>query len=230
MDGRPVATRLELRVIARGVDQTAYLRSLNIPLSPASQATGRALDRLPAAARAQVVLRGLAFVDEYDIGHGRERHLAPTWTLRTTYYWTQVFPPGRDLVVAHRYEPAVGATVAAALSMPEYANSDDGRADRRTYCVDDAFMAALRAAPRMPDSQMANLTERRIRYVLTTGANWARPIGDFRMVIDKMSPDNLVSFCGTGVRRISPTRFEVRYQNFTPRQDVAVLLLSPIRN
>ena len=77
---------------------------------------------------------------------------------------------------------------------------------------------------------MANLTESRVRYVLTTGANWARPIGDFRMVIDKLSPSNLVSFCGTGVRRISPTQFEVRYRNFTPRQDVAVLVLTPIRN
>ena len=230
VDGRPVATRLELRVIARGVDQTAYLRGLGIPLSPARQATGRALDRLPAATRAEIVRRGLGFEEDYDMGHGMERHLSATWTLKTTYYWTQTFQPGRDTVISHRYEPAVGQSVASSLSLPDYANSDDGRTDRATYCVDDAFMAALRAAPRMPDSEMANLTESRVRYVLTTGANWARPIGDFRMVIDKLSPSNLVSFCGTGVRRISPTQFEVRYRNFTPRQDVAVLVLTPIRN
>lgn len=46
------------------------------------------------------------------------------------------------------------------------------------------------------------------------------------MVIDKGSTDNLVSFCGTDVRRISPTQFEVRYQNYTPDRDMHVLFLN----
>ena len=35
------------------------------------------------------------------------------------------------------------------------------------------------------------------------------PIGRFRLVVDKGAPGNLVSFCGEGVRKISPTRFEM---------------------
>ena len=45
------------------------------------------------------------------------------------------------------------------------------------------------------------------------------------MVIDKGLAANIVSFCGTGVRKISPTQFEVDYTNFTPTKEVAVLIL-----
>ena len=60
-------------------------------------------------------------------------------------------------------------------------------------------------------------------------SNWAGPIKDFRLVVDKGSPDNLVSFCGQGVRRIGPTQFEMKKSDFTPQQDLAVLILKPAR-
>jgi Domain of unknown function (DUF4424)/YARHG domain len=66
-----------------------------------------------------------------------------------------------------------------------------------------------------------------IEYVLTTGANWSGPIKDFRLVVDKGTPDNLISFCGQGVRKISPTQFELRASNFVPSSNVSVLVLTP---
>ena len=63
--------------------------------------------------------------------------------------------------------------------------------------------------------------------MLVTGANWAAPIRDFQMTIDKGQPNALVSFCGTGVKKTGPTTFAVHYTNFTPTSDVAVLLLEP---
>ena len=65
-----------------------------------------------------------------------------------------------------------------------------------------------------------------IGYILTTGGNWRSPIGDFRMVIDKGSPNAIISFCGEGVRRISPTQFEVRHRNWRPDRDLAILIVS----
>ena len=65
----------------------------------------------------------------------------------------------------------------------------------------------------------------RIEYILRTGANWAGPIGDFRLVVDKGEADSLVSFCGEGVKRISPTRFEMRKTDFTPERDLSILIL-----
>ena len=36
---------------------------------------------------------------------------------------------------------------------------------------------------------------------------------------------NLVSFCGEGIRKIAPTRFEMRKSDFTPKSDLYVLIL-----
>jgi hypothetical protein len=73
------------------------------------------------------------------------------------------------------------------------------------------------------------LSETWVDYILTTGANWAEPIGEFRLVVDKGSSNNLVSFCGEGVRKISPTRFEIRRRNYTPTSDLSVLILTGTR-
>jgi hypothetical protein len=66
-----------------------------------------------------------------------------------------------------------------------------------------------------------------LEYILTTGANWSGPIKNFRLVVDKGAPENLVSFCGQSVRKISPTQFELRASNFVPSSNVSVLILTP---
>ena len=60
---------------------------------------------------------------------------------------------------------------------------------------------------------------------LTTGAKCAGPIADFHLVVDKGAPDLLVSFCGDGVKKISPTQFELRHANFTLSRDLNGLTL-----
>ena len=62
-----------------------------------------------------------------------------------------------------------------------------------------------------------------------TPSNWRSPIGDFRLVVDKGKPGNLVSFCEDGVRKISPTQFEVRRKNWRPTRDLHVLIIEPRR-
>jgi hypothetical protein len=61
-------------------------------------------------------------------------------------------------------------------------------------------------------------------------ANWARPIGEFRLVVDKGDPANLVSFCADGAKRISPTQYEVRKTSFLPGTDLHILILKRSRN
>ncbi len=68
--------------------------------------------------------------------------------------------------------------------------------------------------------------ESRIAFVLTTGANWAGPIKDFSLTVDKGAPDALVSFCGQGVNKTGPTTFETQKTDFTPQRDLNVLILS----
>jgi hypothetical protein len=60
---------------------------------------------------------------------------------------------------------------------------------------------------------------------LDTGPNWSGPIRDFRLIVDKGSPKNPVSFCGSGVRKISATQFEMRKRDFIPKANLEVLIL-----
>ncbi|HYJ84168.1 MAG TPA: DUF4424 domain-containing protein [Allosphingosinicella sp.] len=215
--GRTVAMAVERRALVKGVDRTAELKGFGL----APDSDGAALDRLPPADRSRLLALGLAAIDEYDDGRGWERHLVPAWVEKESWHWDQLFPAGRDLVVEHRYVPGTGGSVDAALGFPEFRASAEGRAMIRDYCVEPAFLAGLdrlrRSAPATP--------EQRIGYVLTTGGNWRSPIGDFRLVVDKGAPANLVSFCGDGVRKISPTRFEMRKSNWRPDRDLRILIV-----
>jgi len=211
VDGRRVTMAVELKALVDGVDRTALLAALG--LTP--EAGGEALDRLPAADKTRLVKLGLA-AREGD-------HLAPDWAVRERWYWEQIFPAGRDLAVEHLYAPGTGGSVDAALALPGFRASPEGRAMMSDYCVDSAFLAGLDRLYR----RGGGLPEMRLGYILTTGGNWRSPIGRFRLVVDKGAPANLVSFCGEDVRKISPTRFEMVKTNWRPERDLKVLIVTP---
>lgn len=217
VDGRRVAMKVERKAMLGGVDRTALLARLGL----APDSDGDSLGRLKPTDKATLVKLGLAEPDEYDAGRGWERHLTPAWTVKESWFWAQVFPAGRDLAVEHRYVPGTGGTVDASLGFPEFRAAPEGKAMIRDYCVEPAFLAGLDRLRR----RSAATPEQRIGYILTTGGNWRSPIGDFRLVVDKGAPANLVSFCAEGVRKISPTRFEMRRKNWRPDRDLKILIV-----
>jgi hypothetical protein len=222
VNGRRVATNVEQKAVHNGVDHSDMIRGLGLPLSPRGEATMQALATLPQPQIDMLIQMGLLEDRSWTDGGVRRLDLVPLWTLKTTHYWTQVFPAGRELDVRHRYAPAVGGSVGSSFGYPVTAEGDQAAEDAARYCADDAFMASAR---RMRTRGLY-LRETWVDYILTTGANWAEPIGDFRLVVDKGRSRNLVSFCGEGVRRISSTQFEIRRRNFTPTRDLSVLILT----
>lgn len=227
VDGKPVTAHIEQKAFSRGIDRSAFLRSLGVPLAPQLEVTIKALDALPKASQRRLVRMGLAISNDYDAGKGWEHHLQPTWTLQTTYYWDQVFPAGRELAVEHDYTPSVGETTGTSVEDDWFKTSPDYRRMTRKYCLDAGFMAAVAKAKRAVGPDRQAFFEKRIDYVLSSGANWKAPIGDFRLVIDKGDPGALTSFCMDGVSRISPTQFEARKTNFRPSRDLSILILVP---
>lgn len=240
VDGKTVAAQLELKAVANGVDQTALLRRLRVPLWPFRDSTSKALNRLPAATQDQLVALGLIAEEmaqtQADPASGSKakpapRQFRPLWTLKTTYYWKQTFPAGRVLSVEHRYQPVVGSWVSNYWEFdPDPDMVDDERAQMQAqkvqYCVDDAFVSTAHALNKS-GAWKSEVTSQFLQYVLVTGANWAGPIGDFTMTVEKAKTRDLVSFCGDGVRKIGPTTYQVHYVNFTPTKDVSVLYLEP---
>jgi len=229
VDARPVATEVEQRVTAFDIDRTKYLRDLGIPLAPHLAATNAAIDRLPPEKRDEVLRFGLAEVEEYDAGQGMQKHLAARWALATTFYWQQTFPAGKEIVIEHEYKPSVGASVQTDLGAPSAVKEAWYDDYRSKYCINKELIATVDRLRQVSKSEFgAPFSEQRIEYILKTGANWSGPIKSFHLVVDKGDAASLVSFCGDGVKKISPTRFEVSKSDFTPDGDLAVLILKKI--
>jgi hypothetical protein len=219
VDGRPVAAQVEQKAFAKGIDQTALLRRLKIPLVQTTS-TDDALTALPQDQWQQLIALGLAETDDRGTPDGKmTQYLTARWTLKTTYYWQQTFPAHQELVIAHQYKPSVGGGILSGEDVAQ-ANLDP------KFCVDSDFLAAASRTQRAATRANKTLFASMIDYILKTGANWAGPIADFTLTIDKGDPANLVSFCGDGVKKIAPTQFQVHHTNFTPTSDLAILILT----
>jgi hypothetical protein len=221
VDGKPVTARIEQKAMVDGVDHSALLRRIGVPLLPFVNArqdgiwkdkgsTAEILENLPRAQQDELLrlklIKRVQWVDQ--------PWLIPAWTLKTTYYWRQVFPAGRDLGIYHRYKPSLGGYL-----------SDDVRDEVKGFCPSAALLARLERNAG-GDSAGYGYAADTLDYVLKSGANWRGPIGDFRLVIETDEAKDLVSFCIDGpVRQISPTQYEWRRRNFLPKEDLSILFL-----
>lgn len=229
VDGKPVPTEVEVKALgSNGADQTAILRRLGVPLYPSED--DKTLAAVPRAEWDELVRLGLVEIQSsYDTKTGKDvEYLRPAWVLKTTYHFKQVFPAGREVTIEHRYQPSTGGS-----SPPVVVDDDLAKVDRpdylaeyvKAYCIDPPFIDAVQKIKREAKADSMPLSDHQVSYILKTGANWAGPIKDFRLVIDKGAAANLVSFCGDGVKKISPTQFEIRRTNFTPAADLHILFV-----
>jgi len=74
VNGQPVVTKVEQRVLSAGLDRTQLLRSLGLPLAPHLASTNEALDRLPPEKWDELLRLGIAEIEEYDAGQGMKKH------------------------------------------------------------------------------------------------------------------------------------------------------------
>jgi hypothetical protein len=230
VDGKPVASQVEQRAFYKAegkpeIEITAELKALGLPMMPT--AAGAALNALPAGKRQPLIDKGYVAPDTYDAGKGWQTDYVGMWTMRSKFYRQQVFPAGKEVLVEQRYQPSLGALAGTIVGTDSFQGEEKARY-LKTWCTDDDF---LRGAKTLSDAMAKdtagnhNVNEQYLSYVITSGGNWAGPIGDFRLVIDKGYSDNLVSFCGEGVKKIAPTQFELRLKDYVPKRDIDVLIL-----
>jgi len=223
VDGEPVPLDILVRAEFGGRDITQRLTELGLPVIPVHERFDKAVNAMPEAARKTLIGEGLILDDGFD---GVQNLWAAKWTLKTTVTRKQVFPAGKTIRVEHSYKPYAGGSVGGYLDL-KYRGEKEFASRKKRWCIDRAFLHALDR--RMADGRKASAnfaySEVWLAYVLTSGANWAGPIRDFRLVIDKGNPDSLVSFCGEGVKKLDATRFEMRRKNFMPKTDLNVLIV-----
>ena len=128
------------------------------------------------------------------------------WDSQVIYSWKQTFKANTITKVKHTYKPLVGGSVD--LDSGQYGD----------FCVDDLTQRSFNKNGRPYHA---------LSYILTTGANWAKPIANFKLTVER-DPNELVSFCWKGkgkVKKIGPTTFEIKETNFVPTHDFDVAFI-----
>jgi len=225
VDGKPVKLSIHQRAVLGTKDVTNLLRGLNVPLLPLGAQQAR-LTELPQTVRDQLVEQGL-LAQAGTSEQGRPIYEA-TWTVKTSAVRQQTFAANRITTVEHRYRPSVGISQDTVLRKGLRDSKGMEREIERyrsEYCIDPAFLSALDKLAGAGEANSKRLQERRIAYRLKTGANWAGPIKDFRLVVDRQAPGRLVSFCAPGMKAVSPTASEVTVKDFTPDKDLKILIV-----
>ena len=218
VDGQAVKTDLDRRVLSANIDRTRLLQDLGIPLMPFSKAANEALNALPADKRDLLITLGL--VTPNVTIQGKPSIMPSDWMLKTTYSWTQAFPAGKDVVIEHRYRPSVGTD-----NMQIITTSPPDRWQRAAktelthkYCVDRQFLDVA-------EKSHGQYDEIFLSYILETGANWARPIGDFTLTIDKGAAGSFLGTCERDLRQVGPTTFRVNRKNYLPKGNLEIVIM-----
>ena len=129
------------------------------------------------------------------------------WDSQVIYSWEQKFKANATTKIKHSYTPLVGGSVH--LGEEEFPN----------FCVDKSTQRGFHKNGGRPYHALS--------YILTTGANWAKPISNFKLTVER-DPNELMSFCWKGkgkVKKVSVTTFEIKETNFIPTHDFDVAFI-----
>jgi len=225
VDGRPIEFAMHQRALLGDKDVSAQLKRLGIPLMPLDDFAGT-IKALSEDARNRLIDQGM-LVKAGSNDRGQPLY-EPGWRVRTSAVREQTFPPNRIVIVEHRYRTSLGIsfdTILRKAIRQKPAMAKEIQRYRKDYCVTDRLLADLDKIAGDSEANNAKIQERRINYVLKTGANWGTPIKQFRLQVDTAKAGRLASFCAPNIKRISPTVFEAKAENFTPTNDLKILLL-----
>lgn len=192
-------------------DITAELTAAGVPLNFDAKAIKAAFAKLPDAKKKDWVARGI-YTKDIDYERGE-------WFLSTVYVREQTFQPGKIVRVQHSYKPYPAGFV---MVSDHFKYEPQLKIDT---CVDETTDAAIK---RVLSPEMGGIGHL-IEYVLTTANTWKGPVGHYRLTVDKGSPKAIVSFCGNGVKKTGKTTFSLEATNFSPTQDIKVLIVEHAR-
>ena len=139
------------------------------------------------------------------------------WSAQIVYSWKQTFKAGKTTEIKHQYTPLLGGSFLIPPAEPE-----KGGPMAKTYCISEDLRRTL------ADPRHRFRTYTQLGYVLTTGANWAKPIGKFTLTVER-EPGQLVSLCwDKSLRKISPTVFRAEKTDFLPRKDLDIIFFADL--
>lgn len=216
VDGKPVPLSVEQRAFLKGKDVTTLVTGAGLPVNLITDNGYQKLEALSADKYKRLMAAGVVQ------GDGKTEFV-PQWTVQTKFYWTQRFPAHKAVVIEHSYQPVTGQSFFSAADAK-------GPYDGVNYCFDAPTRAAIQAKAaerKKADPEGGGyLTAYQTDYILKTASNWNGPIGRFRLTLDKLKPDNVLSLCWDGaLKKTGPTTFEAVRTSFAPARDIRLIVL-----
>jgi len=239
VDGQAVHTKIESKALLGDKDISAELKKLGISYWIPGHGPGdreivrKQLAQLDRGIRQRLIKAG--FIQAID-DRGVDGELMPSWRLVTLYYWTQIFPVGKNVSIQHIYKPVPSLSEGFSALLYDYQNKPlagfvlGGTTEARypkdanhlkQYCMTDGFWAEVKRK-----TNLSAFQSNEINFILKTANAWHKPIGEFTLVLQTLKPENLVSLCIDGIKQTSATSFEVTKRNFAPDKDIKVFFLT----
>ena len=138
------------------------------------------------------------------------------WGGQIIYSWQQTFKANSITQIQHEYLPLLGSGMGL-HDLVDYKKFAD------TFCIDPSFKKSVKAKSNQ------GIYYRELGYILKTGANWAKPIADFTLTIERPK-DQIVSFCWKGKGEVKKVlqndkvvQYQVKEKDFLPQHDLDVL-------
>jgi hypothetical protein len=223
-DGRPVQVSMDSRAFSGEKDVTPLLKSAGISANLLTEPLNKSLLKIPDAERRRLEKEQLIVESDFSPplpGIGKKGWWG-NWAMRVNFYWKQHFPANGTVELIQTYKPVVGGSYIV--------GSDDGKSSVERYCGNLKTLqqiAEVKSLHPVKDSDDVALWERTIDYILKTANNWKAPIGRFRLVARLNSPDDILATCMPGLRQVDSTHFEIIRTQFSPTEDIKLLILEP---
>ncbi len=210
-DGKHISTYSNRSAVYKGKDITEALRKIGLSDSQIFETFGDC----KANYGEETISCGLPDEQKSKIDKligrrsGEPKFWVAPWEIAVSAFWEQTFPAGREIEVTHEYKPLVGKQNSPFIGSDGCPDEGSGRA------VEKQINAANRPPP-------YGFTDE-VEYILGTGRNWKGPIGNFRLLIEKKYPEEIVSLCFPGKgRKLSPTLIEFSQKNYIPQDRLVV--------
>lgn len=220
-NGKRLTPQVEQRAFYNDKDVTDILASARVPVNVIGGKNAQVMQHLSPE---QVKILEQAGLGDHKMSDGETPH----WIIRTKFWWKQIFPAGKTVVLEHSYQPVSGWS----YFISQYVGpkpAEEGAALLKTYCIDAATQKAIAARLASKAGKPEDATSMVMRttdYILMSGNNWKGPIGHFHLTLDKEKPTNIISLCWEGdLKKTSLTTFETTRENFAPTHDIKLLVL-----
>jgi hypothetical protein len=217
VNGKEITVQKESKAYLGGKDVTNVLKKLGVNIESIDSAWAQISDdvggpnlhvvKLGSAIKKDLLKQGL--IDYLD-------HGMPTWTVKTNFYWHQIFSAKKSVEIDHIYSPGKGFTPIAESEGPIKSQI---KVPRDFGCPDLSTQSELQKM--LARHKGGSIGKQWVRYILVTAKNWDGPIEKFHLTVTP-EKNSVVTTCDKGPSKERNGDLIWSKSNDIPKDDLTI--------